>query len=98
MESSIILNRKDKRECICARLQQLGYAREKHIRLYGQDFDLVSNPVPEGDGFVVEGVARPSGNLKRMRIPLSLIYTLKKQLAAEDMGEHSIPLTDQVRS
>jgi hypothetical protein len=73
-------NRSDQRKTICERLQELGYAREKHIRLYGEDFHLVSNPVPDGDGFAVEGITAKSGNIRRMRIPLSLIYTLKKEL------------------
>lgn len=72
---------------ICARLQELGFAREKHIKLYGEEFELVSNPVPDGDGFAVEGVARTLGNLRRMRIPLSLIHTLRKELAFDHPSE-----------
>ena len=75
------------KEIICARLQELGFAREKHIKLYGEEFELVSNPVPDGDGFAVEGVARTSGNLRRMRIPLSLIQTLRKELAFDHPPE-----------
>ena len=76
-------NQNDGRQTICAKLQRLGYAREKHIKLYGEKFRLVSNPVPDGDGFAVEGVTCTSGNIRRMRIPLSLIYTLKKELARD---------------
>jgi hypothetical protein len=71
----------DGRQIICAKLQKLGYAREKHIRLYGEEFHLVSNPVPDGDGFAIEGLTSTSGNIRRMRIPLSLIQTLRKDLA-----------------
>jgi hypothetical protein len=70
-----------KRKTICERLQELGYEREKSIKLYGEELRLVTNPMPDGDGFAVEGVARRSGNLQRMRIPLSLITTLRKELA-----------------
>jgi hypothetical protein len=71
----------DGREMICARLQELGFAKKKHIKLYGEEFEIVSTPVPDGDGFAVEGVARASGTVRRMRIPLSLIQTLRKELA-----------------
>jgi hypothetical protein len=71
------------RQAICDRLQELGFAREKHIKLYGEELCLVSNPVPDGDGFAVEGITRKSGNLKRMRIPLSLVHTLRKELASD---------------
>ncbi len=76
-------DRRDKQQAICDKLQKLGYAREKHIKLYGEDLHLVSNPVPEGDGFAVEGVTRASGDMRRVRIPLSLVHTLQKELAFE---------------
>jgi hypothetical protein len=74
-------NRSDKGQAICDRLQKLGYAKENHIKLYGEELHLVSNPVPDGDGFAVEGIARGSGARKRMRIPLSLVCTVRKELA-----------------
>jgi hypothetical protein len=82
-------NQNDKRQIICEKLQELGYAREKHIRLYGEEFHLVSNPIPDGDGFAGEGITRKSGNLRRMRIPLSLVYTLRKELAVETQPDIS---------
>ncbi len=66
---------------ICERLKKFGYSQERHIRLYGEEFYLISNPFPDGNGFAVEGIARASGELKRMQIPLSLVQTLKRELA-----------------
>jgi hypothetical protein len=74
-------NGNDRRQIICNRLQELGYAREKHIKLYGEEFHLVSNPVPDGDGFAVDGITRMSGSVRRVRIPLSLVYTVEKEFA-----------------
>lgn len=66
---------------ICERLKKFGYSQQRHIRLYGEEFHLISNPFPDGNGFAVEGIARSSGQLKRMHIPLSLVQTLKRELA-----------------
>jgi hypothetical protein len=71
---------------ICEKLKKFGYSRERRIRLYGEEFHLISNPFPEGNGFAVEGIARSSGELKRMRIPLSLVQTLRREL---DLREHA---------
>ncbi len=68
-------------QIICARLQELGFAREKHIKLYGEEFELVSNPVPDGDGFAVEGLTSASNKVRRVRIPLTLVQTAHKELA-----------------
>lgn len=76
----MIGNRIDGRRTICDKLQRLGYAREHDIKLYGQKFHLVSNPIPDGDGFAIEAVTSESAEVRRMRIPLSLVYTLKKEL------------------
>ena len=73
-------NRNVEEQTICERLQELGFAQKKKIKLYGEELVLVSNPIPDGDGFAVEGIARRSGQMKRMRIPLSVVHTLRKEL------------------
>ena len=65
---------------ICERLRDLGYANERHIRLYGEEFHLVSDPVPDGDGFAIEGIACRSGRSRYVRIPLAIVHTLRKEL------------------
>lgn len=77
-----MINRKQKRQTICERLQELGYAREKKIRLYGEEFYFVSNPVPDGEGFAIEGTSRTSASVRRVRIPLSLVHIVKKEFAS----------------
>lgn len=69
---------------ICERLKKFGYSQERQIRLYGEEFHLISNPFPDGNGFAVEGMEHTSGNLRIMRIPLSLVQTLKRELALLD--------------
>jgi len=75
------VNPVNKEKFICDKLRKLGYARERRIRLYGEEFRLVSNPAPEGDGFAVDGIARGSGDQRRIRVPLSLVVTIRHELA-----------------
>ena len=75
-------NREEKQYIICERLKTLGYARERRIRLYGEELRLVSNPMPDGTGFAIEGITRTS-KLRRMRIPLSVINVLERELDLE---------------
>ena len=70
----------NKQRMICDKLRRLGFAQERHIRLYGEEFHLVSNPVPDGDGFAVDGIACGSGDQRRIRIPLSLVVTVGREL------------------
>ena len=71
----------NKANFICEKLRKLGYARERRIRLYGEEFRLVSNPKPDGDGFAVDGIARGSGDRRQIRVPLSLVVTIRQELA-----------------
>lgn len=76
-----------KQFAICARLRELGYASKQHVRLYGEEFHLISDPIPEGDGFAVEGIARRSGKWRLIRIPLSIVHTLRQELALESEAD-----------
>lgn len=60
-------------------LRKLGYASERCIRLYGDEFHLVSDPFPVGDGFAIEGIDRSSGRSRSIRIPLSLLHMVRRQ-------------------
>lgn len=68
---------------ICERLRTFGFASEKHMKLYGEEIHIVSNPFPDGEGFAIECITRRS-RVRRMRIPLSLIQTLKRELAVKE--------------
>ena len=70
----------DKQFFICERLRELGYASERHVRLYGEEFYLISDPFPLDDGFAVEGIARRSGKSRYVRIPLSIVHTVRREL------------------
>ena len=34
----------------CVRVKNLGYSSSHHIRIYGERFEIVSDPFPAGDG------------------------------------------------
>lgn len=67
---------------ICERLKTLGYARHNRIRMYGEEFDLTSNPILDENGAAIEAISRKSGIAKRLRIPLSLLEMVTRDLAA----------------
>jgi hypothetical protein len=78
----------NKENFICEKLRRLGYARERRIRLYGEEFRLVSNPKPDGDGFAVDGIACGSGDRRRTGVPLSLVVTIRQELAVREKKIH----------
>jgi len=67
---------------ICDRLKNLGYAQSKHIRIYGQEFTVISNPFPEGNGIAVRAVSKRETLERILMIPLPILQTLNKRKAA----------------
>jgi hypothetical protein len=63
------------------RLKALGYAHRNRIRMYGEEFDLTSNPIPDENGFAIDAISRKSGLARRLRIPLSILQMITKDLA-----------------
>jgi len=59
---------------LCERLKRMGFAQENQLKLYGEVFDLVSDPiVVEDDLVLVDAIERKSGALRRVRIPLPIV-------------------------
>jgi len=77
----------NRQQVICERLKKFGYASERRIRLYGEELHLVSNPVADETGYSVLAVAVKSGNLIHMRIPLSVVGMLERELEREEAVE-----------
>lgn len=76
-----------KQDVICKRLKKFGYASELRMRLYGEELHLVSDPVADEEGYSVLAVTVKTGNLRHMRIPLSVVSMLERELEREEMAQ-----------
>lgn len=66
---------------ICKRLKELGYARERRMRLYGEELQITSNPAPDAIGFGIDGMAVRTGAVRHIQIPLNVLDLLERELA-----------------
>ena len=65
---------------VAERLRRMGYAQGNVVKVYGEEFELVSDPIDIGDQLVVvDAIEIKSGNLRRVRLPLSLLHRLRKE-------------------
>jgi hypothetical protein len=61
-------------DTLCETIKRMGCAQNNQVRLYGTVFDLVSDPVSIGENFVfVDGMDRRSGQVRRIRIPPTIV-------------------------
>jgi hypothetical protein len=76
----------DRNAQLCERLKTLGYAHRNRIRMYGEEFDLTSNPTLDEKGAAIEAISRKSGVARSLRIPLSILQMITKDLAARTVS------------
>jgi hypothetical protein len=59
---------------LCERLKRMGFAQENQLKLYGEVFELLSDPIVVEDELVlVDAIEKRSGQLRRVRIPLPIV-------------------------
>ena len=65
---------------LCANIKRLGYVQNSQVRLYGEIFELVSDPFSVGDNLVfVDARERKTGQLRRVRIPLTITHRAQQE-------------------
>jgi hypothetical protein len=66
--------RRNRPDTLFETMKRMGYAQDNQVRLYGKVFDLVSDPVSIGANFVfVDGLDQKSGQVRRIRIPPTIV-------------------------
>jgi hypothetical protein len=58
---------------ICAHIKHLGYAISRRIRLYGEEFEVVSDPFPWADGIAVQVTTKKDSSIRVLRIPATVL-------------------------
>lgn len=60
---------------LCERLQRLGFTAGTQMKLYGEVFDFLSEPIVLTDDVVlVDAKEKKSGLPRRVRVPLPIIH------------------------
>lgn len=62
---------------VCANVKRLGYGNRQHIRLYGEEFEVVSDPFPEAGGIAVSVKAKKSDAVRVLQLPATVLQSLK---------------------
>lgn len=68
---------------VCDRLKNLGYGEGSHIQLYGQRFEVVSEPRPEEDGISICVRAEGETAVRFIKLPVTILQ------AAQEFGSRT---------
>jgi hypothetical protein len=67
---------------LCDRLKDLGFAKSKRIRMYGEEFEMVSDPFPVAGGIAVEAASPKDRATRTVQLPRPIL-----EVAAPKSGE-----------
>jgi hypothetical protein len=62
---------------MCAHVKDLGYAASGRIRLYGEEFEVLSDPFPEDDGIAVHVKTKGNATVRVLQLPATVVQSVK---------------------
>ena len=65
---------------ICASVKRLGYGASQSIRLYGEEFEVVSDPFPADGGIAVHARSKKGENVRLMQLPATVLQRVTRPL------------------
>ena len=65
---------------ICANVKRMGYAASSRVRLYGEDFEVLSDPFPEAGGVAVHVKATRDSRVCVLNLPTTILQRVRGQV------------------
>ena len=66
---------------ICACVKRLGYGASQIVRLYGEDFEVISDPFAEAGGIAITVRTKKDSVPRMLQIPTTILRSVKGHLA-----------------
>ena len=67
---------------ICANVKRLGYGVSQSIRLYGEEFEVISDSFPIAGGIAVSVTTKKDQGVRTVQLPATVLQSLKGRNAA----------------
>src|SRR5579859_1456404 len=58
---------------ICAQIKKFGYAASQKIRIYGEEFEVLSDPFPSDGGIAIHVRSRRTAQSRLLQLPATVI-------------------------
>ncbi len=78
MSYSVFVNRFtriDSAEDACVRIKRLGYVAFRRVRIYGEEFELLSDPFPERDWIAIRARAKGQPGIRVLHLPVTIVQS-----------------------
>jgi hypothetical protein len=78
MSYLVFVNRFTKIESVedaCVRIKHLGYVASRCVRIYGEEFELLSDPFPEHGRIAIRARAKGKSDVRILRLPATIVQS-----------------------
>jgi hypothetical protein len=62
---------------VCENVKRLGYGASQSIRLYGEQFEVISDPFPESGGIAVSVKTKEGNGIRLLQLPATVLQSVK---------------------
>jgi hypothetical protein len=69
---------------ICNRVKHLGYTVSGKVRLYGEEFEVVSDPFPADDGIAVHVKSKKNPAVRVLQLPATVLQGVRPRKPAAE--------------
>jgi len=66
---------------ICANVKRMGYAASSRVRLYGEEFEVLSDPFPEDGGVAVHVKSTKDSRISVLRLPATVLQSVRRKVS-----------------
>ncbi len=63
---------------VCVKVKRLGYGVNQSIRLYGEEFEVISDPFPEAGGIAVSVRTKKSDRIRVVQLPATVLQSVRR--------------------
>jgi len=62
---------------VCAQIKKSGYAASQSVRIYGEEFEVLSDPFPNEIGIAIRVRSRRTSQVRHLQLPATLIHRVR---------------------
>lgn len=64
---------------VCAQIKKSGYAVSQRVRIYGEEFEVLSDPFPNEIGIAIRVRSRRTSQVRHLQLPATLIHRVSNR-------------------
>jgi len=69
--------RMDSVEEACAQMKRLGYVASRYVRIYGEEFQLLSDPFPQANRIAIRAKTKGDPSIRTIGLPVTIIQNVQ---------------------